>query len=85
DDCLTEDELDLICGVYRIDTGQCNVHGHQTTHISWWPRPSVWEGSGLYVGYWSEDCEHWFQQHLDKCKSGKASLKNPGSWRHSIR
>lgn len=37
------------------------------------------------MGYWSEDCEHWFQQHLDKCKSGKASLKNPGSWRHSIR
>lgn len=22
DDCLTEDELDLICGVYRIDTGK---------------------------------------------------------------
>lgn len=23
DDCLTEHEVDLICGVYRVDTGMC--------------------------------------------------------------
>lgn len=100
DDKLTEDELDLICGVYKIATGinsfhsiysllivlgQYDARGPQTTDLSWWPKPSIWGGSGLYVGYWSEDCEKWYQSQVQKYISGTAPLKNPKEWRHTIR
>ncbi|RDB18819.1 hypothetical protein Hypma_014528 [Hypsizygus marmoreus] len=102
DDDLTQDELDKICGVYRVATGiliskfdmtfrfTCSAgrsdNGRpQTSDLSWWPKPSVWEDSGLWVGYWSEDCEKWFQQRLAACHSGRADLKNATQWRHTIR
>ncbi|KAJ7818845.1 hypothetical protein B0H14DRAFT_2601028 [Mycena olivaceomarginata] len=54
DDYLTDQEIDLICGVYHISTGQRNpgaLSGEQTTARSWWPRPSAMEQSGLNVGW----------------------------------
>ncbi|KAF9455238.1 hypothetical protein BDZ94DRAFT_1139040, partial [Collybia nuda] len=81
DDRLTEDEADKICGVYKVATGQYERGIPQTTDLSWWPKPSIWSGSGLNVGYWSEDCEKWYQNHLQKCISGTAELRDPGHWR----
>lgn len=57
----------------------------QTSDASWWPKPAIFGGSGVSVGYWSEDCERWFQMRLEKCKSGKAELMNPKTWRHHIK
>ena len=71
DDQLTEDELDLICGVYKVYTGS----GTQCADCSWWPKQSVWELCGLNVGYWSSDCEIWFQSHLATIRQGTAQLK----------
>lgn len=45
----------------------------------------MWEGSGLNVGYWSEDCEKWYQNHIKKCIAGTAMLRNPAEWRHAMR
>ncbi|KAF8234610.1 hypothetical protein L208DRAFT_1260904 [Tricholoma matsutake] len=85
DDQLTEDEMDIICGVYRVDTGQHEFGGRQTSDVSWWPKPSIWETSGLCVGYWSNDCERWFKMHLEECRSGHAELRNPSNWRHALK
>ena len=71
DDKLTEAEMDLICGVYKVYTGL----GTQCADCSWWPKQSVWELSGLNVGYWSPDCEIWFQAHLATIHQGTAGLK----------
>ncbi|KAK0207455.1 hypothetical protein IW262DRAFT_1236102, partial [Armillaria fumosa] len=82
DDRLTSDELDLVCGVYRIDTGQHGQYSNQMNIISWWPKPSAWETSGLYIGFWSSDCEAWFQRRLDVIHSGKADLRTLAQWKH---
>ena len=57
----------------------------QTSDALWWPKPAIFLGSGLSVGYWSEDCGQWFQMRLHKCKSGQAELMNPKTWQHQIR
>ncbi|KAG6818734.1 hypothetical protein H0H93_002305 [Arthromyces matolae] len=85
DDCLTENDTDVICGVYRVGTNQRHGDASQTTDLSWWPKPSVWNSCGLYVGFWSKDCEQWFQDRLTKCLAGTADLKNSKEWRHSLR
>jgi hypothetical protein len=39
-------------------------HSKQTSESSWWPKHSAWIKSGLYVGYWTPQCEAWFQERL---------------------
>jgi hypothetical protein len=80
DDALSEDELDLICGVYKVQTQH-----NQTSDSSWWPKHSVWMASGLNVGYWSVGCETWFQMRLDSIRNGTAGLRTAAEWRDSLR
>ncbi|KAE9388337.1 hypothetical protein BT96DRAFT_836390 [Gymnopus androsaceus JB14] len=63
DNKLSEEEIELICGMYEIQMKEWNG----TTNVglkSWWPRPQVWKVSGLNRGYWSPDAEIWFQNRL---------------------
>jgi hypothetical protein len=97
DDDLSEDELDMICGVYKIFTGnfiRVNLahsltflvgQSSQTSHSSWWPKHSVWMRSPMNVGYWSPAAEHWFQRRLDSIRCGSAHLKNSSEWNHSLK
>jgi hypothetical protein len=74
DDELSEEEKDLVCGVYRVFTGEqfpttlysiSNWHPgnkNQTASLSWWPKEGVFINSGLWPGYWSRGCEDWFQR-----------------------
>jgi hypothetical protein len=80
DDALSEDELNLICGVYKVHT-----QSNQTSDSSWWPKQSVWITSGLHVGYWSVACETWFQKRLEAIRDGTATLRTAGEWRSSLR
>ncbi|PBK83599.1 hypothetical protein ARMGADRAFT_886948, partial [Armillaria gallica] len=57
----------------------------QTVHISWWPKPSTWEASGLNLGHWSPDCEAWFQRRLGDIKSGTADLRSTMQWKRSLK
>ncbi|KAH9920995.1 hypothetical protein B0H21DRAFT_844338 [Amylocystis lapponica] len=82
DDDLSENETDMICGVYRVYSQDT---GHQTELASWWPRPSVWSGCGLDVGYWSQQCEEWFQKRLAHVRSGERSPIGSISWRPALR
>jgi hypothetical protein len=64
-DQMSTDKEDIICSIYQVDTGQSHpTWGHQTTNLSWWPKPSAWKNSGLNTGYWSRDCETWDQRCL---------------------
>ena len=74
DDVLSDEEVDLICGVYKASTGEflslrvplyslvtmLAVNANQTQDLSWWPKFTCWKGCGLDVGYWSIDCETWY-------------------------
>jgi hypothetical protein len=80
DDALSESELNLICGVYNVQT-----HSGQTSDSSWWPKQSVWKTSGLNVGYWSVGCETWFKKRLDAIRNGTARLRTSAEWRSSLK
>ncbi|KIJ49397.1 hypothetical protein M422DRAFT_160667, partial [Sphaerobolus stellatus SS14] len=80
DDSLTEEEIDILCGVYRLQTG----NGNQESYVSWWPRPSAWRGSGLNVGYWSPACESWFKRRLEQIQNGTAEMRSAKRWKSSL-
>ncbi|KAF8868722.1 hypothetical protein BD779DRAFT_1396287, partial [Infundibulicybe gibba] len=68
DELLSEEDEDVICGVYRTYTG---VVKDQVSDRSWWPKTHTWEKSGYNVGYWSIDCENFYQRRLEEIKSGQ--------------
>jgi hypothetical protein len=92
DDDLSEDELDLICGVYRVYTGNavlipddvnslnCCIEGSgdQVSHLSWWPKHSTWVKSLFNVGYWTPLAEDWFQKRLAEIRSNQTQCKTAG-------
>ncbi|KAJ6467981.1 hypothetical protein C8R47DRAFT_1303114 [Mycena vitilis] len=88
DDCLTEQEIDLICGVYHISTGQVDPgssSGEQTTTRSWWPRPASTASSGMSVGWWTPMWEAWFQKRLALLEQDPpgGDLVTHAKWKHS--
>ncbi|KAF8577003.1 hypothetical protein K439DRAFT_1365760, partial [Ramaria rubella] len=60
DDEISDTEMDLICSVYHIYTG----NKEQYSEDSWWPKHSQWAACGLNMGYWTLSCEVWFQIQL---------------------
>jgi hypothetical protein len=80
DDDLTVEEMDLICGVYKVFTGK----GLQTSDQSWWPKHSAWEGSGADFGFWSASNEMWFQGRLAGIRKGTAELRTGGRWTNAL-
>ncbi|KAJ7489196.1 hypothetical protein FB451DRAFT_979116, partial [Mycena latifolia] len=87
DDALTAEELDIICGVYEVATGQSDPHrpgGQQTKCASWWPTPAAWHGSGLNIGRWTPACEDWFQDRLAHIRAGDAPLHTLNQWKNNL-
>ncbi|KAF8882609.1 hypothetical protein CPB84DRAFT_1642454, partial [Gymnopilus junonius] len=79
DDQLIESISDLMCGTYHVYTGKAV---YQTAIMSWWPRASIWNGSGLNVNAWTEECEEWFIRHCNAILSGDAVPLNSHQWRN---
>ncbi|EGO05014.1 hypothetical protein SERLA73DRAFT_38126, partial [Serpula lacrymans var. lacrymans S7.3] len=77
-DCLSQEELNLICGVYNTYTGQ----GPQVSFSSWWPRHSAYLSSGLNIGFWSSAAKQWFYTHLEYIGSDGADLRNGKQWKN---
>ncbi|KAG1744796.1 hypothetical protein EDB19DRAFT_1632566 [Suillus lakei] len=71
DDELSEEEVDFMCGTYYSynDDGTMDK-------VSWWPRPQAWAASGLNVGFWSMQCEEWFQKRLNNIQEGVSRVRN---------
>ncbi|TFK59901.1 hypothetical protein BDN72DRAFT_752055, partial [Pluteus cervinus] len=82
DSGLTEEEENLICGVYKVYADETNK---VIADVSWWPKPSAWITSGLNVGYWSPDAEEWFRKRLECIQRGEAKLYNAGAWKKAIK
>ncbi|KAL0572756.1 hypothetical protein V5O48_009205 [Marasmius crinis-equi] len=82
DDRLTEEEVNLVCGVYEVATGPVLGNGTiQTAEVSWFPKPGAWKGSGLNHGYWSRDAEIWYRDRLQKIQGGNAQLFTNAKWK----
>ncbi|KAG1717308.1 uncharacterized protein EDB91DRAFT_1068066, partial [Suillus paluster] len=65
-DTLSNDEINILCDVYHIATGQ----GNQMAISSWWPTPKQWSSSDLDVGYWNHSTENVFQSRLKAIREG---------------
>src|SRR5277367_5734285 len=57
----------------------------QTAKYSWFPRANIWEGSGLNVGFWNQECERWYLKHRSKILDGTAVPLSARGWRQKIR
>ncbi|KAI0071319.1 hypothetical protein K474DRAFT_1581736, partial [Panus rudis PR-1116 ss-1] len=77
DEGLSEDELDFICGMYKVYTEQ---GPDQQADRSWWPRYSMWQSSPYGVGYWTPKAERFFQGHLKDILAGKEPTKTSNRW-----
>ncbi|KAF7339042.1 hypothetical protein MVEN_01980400 [Mycena venus] len=88
---LTEHEIDLICGVYYVATGKkIEAGAEQTMLLSFWPKPNAWGKGNLDPGWWSGECEGWFQKRLRRLEEGKTFdergiLCRPSEWKHNLR
>ncbi|KAJ7739326.1 hypothetical protein B0H16DRAFT_1465284 [Mycena metata] len=85
---LTKEEINLICGVYTIETGQkssATEEGQQLKFISWWPTPPAFYLSGLNTGWWNANCERWFVKRLKDIHNGQATLMTYTQWKNKIR
>ncbi len=81
DDALDATALELICGVYFVDTAKGN-----DAEISWWPKHSFWQSQvGFNQGYWTPAAEDWFQLRLKSIKEGKAELYQSKKWKRLLR
>ncbi|KAG1739540.1 hypothetical protein EDB19DRAFT_1851854 [Suillus lakei] len=83
DDTLTDDEVDLICGVYyvAVEVGA----QQQWTTLSWWPRPNIFDKCGLWTGYWNTSREFWFRRRLDLIRCGKAKPYRATQWKGALK
>ncbi|KAG7092093.1 hypothetical protein E1B28_008469 [Marasmius oreades] len=85
-DVLTEEEIDLICGVYFCATKNQKDWGdpkYLSSHRSWFPRPGSFNHGSLNIGVWSKDCEKWYQHRLKECRSG-TKVMSGSSWRSAM-
>ncbi|KAI0666351.1 hypothetical protein C8Q78DRAFT_984036 [Trametes maxima] len=81
DDALTAEEIDIICGTYKVaDAGHV-----EPAHLSWWPRPMQWKTSGLNLGYWTQQAEQWFVTRIGNIRQGRAEPMSGKAWKSSIR
>ncbi|KAK7458687.1 hypothetical protein VKT23_009686 [Stygiomarasmius scandens] len=76
EEVLTEDEVNTIVGLYKVDTGTRN----QTSDRSWWPKPGTWAKGNRTFGYWTADDEKFYQQRLIDIRKGTARPKKASQW-----
>lgn len=85
DDKLTDQELDMICGMHDLETGRSN----QIAKVSWWPSAATWgsTANGLNRHYWTDQNEEWYQERLSLIISGdKLGVPiNQQKWRDKLK
>ncbi|KAJ6618300.1 hypothetical protein B0H10DRAFT_1795595, partial [Mycena sp. CBHHK59/15] len=80
-EALTEEEIDIICGVYVVETED----GRQLKYISWWPTPPAFWSSGLNTGWWNANSERWFVKRLKEMNSTRVKLHTYTEWKSKLR
>ncbi|PBK93208.1 hypothetical protein ARMGADRAFT_1080361 [Armillaria gallica] len=86
EETLSEDQIDLLCGVYRVYR---SAEGSPkfTQDLSWFPRRCSFRNSGLDLGHWSPDAENWYQRRIQMYLTGdpKGCCLNQSEWKNAIR
>lgn len=53
--------------------------------MSWWPKVTTWENSGIDFGCWTPMCERWFRNRLESLREGKAKTFSSKEWYKNLR
>ncbi|KAJ6482490.1 hypothetical protein C8R45DRAFT_904713 [Mycena sanguinolenta] len=85
EDSFTQQEDDIICGLYEVETADnLRPDGKQKKFVSWWPPALVWKSCSLERGYWTPSCEEWFQSRLAEIRTGNAQLHSRTEWKQIL-
>ncbi|KAF4582619.1 hypothetical protein EYR40_002542 [Pleurotus pulmonarius] len=79
DDALTEYELDLIIGNYKV-----SVDPNFEAELSWWPKHWNFTNTSLDMHIWTQNAEDWFQHRLERIRDGTAPLRTSREWKKSM-
>ncbi|KAJ7869181.1 hypothetical protein B0H14DRAFT_3440882 [Mycena olivaceomarginata] len=93
-DRLSDHEIDLLCGVYHVGTGQKKGKGQekadtdtdQASIVSWWPKPNAWARGNLDGSWWTPQCENkFFAKSLGHLANGVFILPRQSQWRSNLK
>ncbi|KAF5317738.1 hypothetical protein D9619_012499 [Psilocybe cf. subviscida] len=94
DDALTENNTNIICGVYYVDvessTGKqvsetADFASGTKAHMSYWPKDTTWDvSSGFLRAEWSEKAEAFYQKRSARLLA-TFELLNASAWRSALR
>ncbi|KAK0436976.1 uncharacterized protein EV420DRAFT_1280911 [Desarmillaria tabescens] len=88
EETLTEDQIDLLCGVYRVYRSAAGSAGSLTftQDLSWFPRQCSFRNSSLDLGHWSPDAEDWYQCRVQMYLTAdpKGQCLNQAEWKSYI-
>ena len=57
----------------------------QAADMSWFPKASTFAESGLWPGYWTPECERWFQRWLAVLNQGPPPPHMARHWRNNLK
>ncbi|KAK7462120.1 hypothetical protein VKT23_007723 [Stygiomarasmius scandens] len=80
EEVLEEPEEELIVGLYKVESR----FPDQPKDLSWWPKASTWRVGNRNFGYWTPDCEKFYQDRLEDIRSGKAQPKSASEWHRTF-
>ncbi|KAJ7798591.1 hypothetical protein B0H14DRAFT_3156851 [Mycena olivaceomarginata] len=96
-DRLSDHEIDLLCGVYHVGTGQKRQASgkgkkkptpdtDQASIVSWWPKPNAWARGSLDGSWWTPQCENdFFAKRLGHFAKGVFVLLRQSQWRSNLK
>jgi hypothetical protein len=82
DDFITENDLDIVSGVYRVHMTQS---GSSTSDLSWWPKHGTWMRTGLFADQWTPDAESFFACQVKAMEQKCWLLKNATAWKETLK
>lgn len=53
--------------------------------LSWWPKVTTWENSGMDFGCWTPMAERWFRKQLEALKDGRSRACSAKEWYKNLR
>lgn len=84
DDTLTEHELDVIAGVYRLYT-TVKALDEQARLWSWWPRHNTWHSERWNGRVWTRYDEDWFLRRKEKLELHAQGPSCTSDWKKNLR
>ena len=81
DDFITENDLNIISGVYRVHTCQ----NGPSSDLSWWPKHGTWMRTGLFADQWTPEAESFYDGQVKAMEQKRWLLKNATTWKETLK